>query len=132
MFLFDNKKSNTVAKTNMVQNTTKRTFTVIDYPKQGDTFGKYKSLSFSAAAKKAIKGLSKQFDILSNSKQDMNNQFIKFWLKEITAGSSKQEKCYIGLPVKLAEPIVVNRGGKQISYKYKYIVTKYNDNFYIE
>jgi hypothetical protein len=124
---FENKKQKT--KTN--QTNRKKTYTVIDYPVQGKTFGHFTSRSFSGAANKAIKGLSNEFNLLDSIK-DNNNIFIKFWLKEITNSKQGKEKCYIGIPIKLDKPVIVNRGGKNVNYNYKYIITKYDDKFIIE
>jgi hypothetical protein len=122
-------------KSNNLNNNTKknikRTFTVLDYPTTGKNFGKFKSTSFTTAANKAIKSLCKEFNMLDTI-HNANDTFIKFWLKEITPKSKKRDICYIGIPVKLEKPVIINRAGKNISYEYKYIITKYTDQFIIE
>lgn len=105
----------------------KRSFTVVDYPKEGETFGRYMSKNMTDAANKAIAKLSKKMNIDS-----MNNQFITFWMKETTRNSDHKEVRYIGTRVKLHKPIIITRGNNDIEYKYKYIVTKYDEqNFKI-
>ena len=115
-------KTDKTNKTNKTDNK-KKSFTILDFPNDGQTSGRFISSSMTKAAYKAINKLSKHYDIDSDKRQ-----FISFWLKETTQNSKKNEVKYIGTRIKLHKPTIINRDGKEIIYNYKYIVTKYDEN----
>lgn len=107
-------------------NKQKKSFTIVDYPNEGETSGRFISTSMTKAAYKAIHKLSKDLNVDSD-----HRQFISFWMKETTRGSDKNEVQYIGTRIKLHKPIIINKNNKEIVYNYKYIVTKYDKNNFI-
>ena len=102
----------------------KRIFTVEDFPHNGETYGRYKSKTPRGAASKAFTTLSRKI----NLKNTDNKNFLVFTIKETTKNSSNKKYKYIGTRVELAEPIEKMIGGKLIRYKYRNIITNY-DNF---
>lgn len=91
----------------------KRTFTIIDYPKLGETSGRYVSTSPHRAAYKVLTHLSKKADVSNETKK-----LLMFTIKETTRGSKNNEYTYKGTRVKLETPTVVNN----ISFNYKNIL----------
>ncbi len=100
----------------------KKSYTILDFPSKGKTSGRFISTNMNSAAHKAMSKLSKHYNIDSDSRQ-----FLTFWMKEITTGSSKKEVQYIGTRVKLVNPIIRNINNKEIIHNYKYIITKYDE-----
>lgn len=93
-------------------------YTVIDFPKSGDTYGKFKSKSPKRAAKKAFSKLAKLTKI-----ENGNGKFIVFTIMNIH--TQKRYK-YIGTRVKLVKPKEIIISGKKIIYKYDNVIGKYN------
>ena len=102
----------------------KRTFELVDYPKQGKNYGYYKGKYPKQVAKKVANFLSKKHNIGNN-----DQKFIVFTIKEITKNSKNKEYKYIGTRVKLNKPNKVEYNGKIIYHNYNILVTKYDDNF---
>jgi hypothetical protein len=96
----------------------KRKFTIIDFPKKGDTFGHYVSNSPTKAASKAFTKLAR---IINLQNTDDKNHII-FTIKDMLQGKLYS---YIATRVKLEQPIIKNIDGKEIKYYYKNIITKY-------
>ena len=107
-------------------NTNKRTFVLVDYPKQGETYGYYKGMYPKQVAKKVANFLSKKHN-LGNDDQ----KFVVFTIREITKRTKKEnrEYKYIGTRIKLNKPNKVNYNGKIIFHNYNILVTKYDDSF---
>ena len=97
-----------------------RTFTIVGYPSQNEFYGRYKGNSPKVAGSKAFSELVKMINF--NDKEE----FIVFVLKEITRNSDHKTYTYIGTRVELNEPIIANINGKNIVFKYKNIIAKYN------
>jgi hypothetical protein len=93
-------------------------YTVIDFPKSGDTYGKFKSKSPKRATKKAFSKLAKLTKI-----ENGNGKFIVFTIMNIH--TQKRYK-YIGTRVKLVKPKEIIISGKKIIYKYDNVIGKYN------
>lgn len=102
----------------------KRTFTVVDFPHNGKTYGRYHSKTPKGAAQKAFSSLSRKIDL----KNTNDKNFLVFTMKETTKNSLNKKYKYIGTRVELAEPIEKIIDGKLITYKYRNIITNY-DNF---
>jgi hypothetical protein len=110
----------TTTTTNMkVENKKKDVYTVVDFPKENETFGRFTGSSPKRAANKAFTRLAK-ISKLNNT----NRQFIVFTILNLT---NDKEYKYIGTRVKLVKPRTVNRGGKKIVYKYINTVGKYKE-----
>ncbi len=101
-----------------------RTFTIVDFPKDNQEYGKYKSTIPKKAAENAFKTLLKYSNFNSNNEKDLTGKFIVFVLKDI---DSKKLYKYIGTIVKLKKPITRRtRNGEEIVYYYKNVIGKYN------
>lgn len=98
-----------------------RRFTIVDYPQDGKNYGEYTAPSPKRAASKAFTRLSRMI----NLKNTDDKNFIVFAIKEI-GGKNKIYK-YIGTRVELHQPHVVNINGRNVMYRYKNIITKYNN-----
>ena len=97
----------------------RKTYKLLNFPKQGTNYGLFKSNSPKRAAKKAFGKLAKSIN-LTNA----NGSFIVFSI--INVETNKEYK-YIGSRVKLIKPIeVVLKNGKKIVYKYEHLIGKYN------
>ena len=103
---------------------TKRSFTIIDFPKKGETYGRYLANTPQRAASKAFTQLAR---IIGLTNENDQNHMV-FVIKEITQGSDNKLYTYIGTRVELAEPIIKNIAGKEVVYKYKNIVAKQKNN----
>lgn len=99
-----------------------RTFTLIDFPVKGKYYGKYQGKNPSDAAKKIFNFLSKKI----NLKNTDNKNLMYFAIKDL-----KNDKIYrfIGMRVQLYQPIKIKIGNKIIEYKYKNVITKYENLF---
>jgi hypothetical protein len=97
----------------------KSEYVIVDYPTEGEIFGKFMGTSPKQAASKAFSKLAKVSQ-LNNSKR----QLLVFTMRNQMTG---KEYKYIGSRVKLANPKRVTIGGKEIVYRYKNIVGKYRD-----
>jgi hypothetical protein len=113
--------NNTNTNIKKTENTKKEKdiYTVVDFPNQNETFGRFTGSSPKRAANKAFTRLAK-ISKLNNT----NRQFIVFTILNLT---NDKEYKYIGTRIKLMKPRVVNRGGKKIVYKYINTVGKYKE-----
>lgn len=97
----------------------KRVYTILDFPKEKQTYGKFMGESPQQAAKKAFSKLARLSKL--NNK---NRQFIVFVMKEI---ETNKEYKYIGSRVKLIKPRVVYHNGNKVVYHYINVVGKYKE-----
>lgn len=98
-----------------------KVFTVVDFPKKGKNYGRYYSDSPKAAAKKAFSKLSRKINLKNSNQRNL----LVFTIKNLDSGKKFK---YIGTRVELFEPITIKRANKVITYKYKNIIAKYNNN----
>jgi len=102
-----------------------RSFTIVDFPKNGKTYGRYLAHTPKRAAHKAFSTLSRAI----NLKNSNHKNLMVFSIKETTQNNrhlNKQYK-YVGTRVELNEPKVVRRGDQLITYRFKNIITPYNN-----
>lgn len=104
--------------------TRKRHFTIVDFPKQGDTHGNYSGVTPRRAASKAFTQLAKLYNF-KNSTNDY--KYISFTIRERARNNVNKEYTFYGTRVKLFKPTVVNHNGKKIKYYYKNIITNSRD-----
>jgi len=97
-----------------------KTFTIVDFPKIGDSYGKYHSNTAKNAANKAFSFLSRKINLKNSNKNNM----LQFTIQDITNGILGKKYKYVGTRVELFKPIIINRGGKEIAFKYKNIIGK--------
>jgi len=102
---------------------TKRYFTVVDFPKKDNTFGRYKGVRPCDAASKAFSQLARIVNLKNSNKKN----HMVFTIKEISQGGSGKCYTYIGTRVELDQPIMKNIGGKNVYFKHKNIISKYDD-----
>ncbi len=96
-------------------------YELVDFPETGQTYGEYTGKSPKQAAKKAFSRLARMSK-LNNS----NQKFIVFVIRE--KGGKQKEFKYMGQRVRLAnDGIMIKRGNKNVSIKYKNIVNKYKE-----
>ncbi len=112
-----NNKSKTLIKK-------EKDYELVDFPKQGQSFGTYKGKTPKQAAKKAFSKLARASN-LNNS----NQKFIVFVIRSKVPNKNgiKREFKYMGQRVKLERGIEIKRGNKTVTIKYKNIVNKYKD-----
>lgn len=117
--IFNNsKKSNNNYSTN---NKIKKTYTIVDFPHKGKTYGKFSGTIPKNAASKAYSTLFKFMK--QNNNDNLFGKFIVFVIKEI---ETNKEYKYIGSRVKLQNPVVVSKNGKEITYNFKNVIGVYN------
>ena len=100
-----------------------RVFTIVDFPLEGYTTGKYKGKTPKAAASKAFRRLCKEYNY-KNSTGPFN--YIEFHIRELGGPENKVHRFY-GTRSKLFKPVTVNYDGKIIKHHYKNIITKCRD-----
>ncbi len=114
-----NIKVNSTAKSKVDSKMKK--YELVDFPETGQTYGEYTGKSPKQAAKKAFSRLARMSK-LNNS----NQKFIVFVIRE--KGGKQKEFKYMGQRVRLAnDGIMIKRGNKNVSIKYKNIVNKYKE-----
>lgn len=99
-----------------------RRYTIIDYPINNKTTGMYKGKRPIQAAKKALSRITRDLDHHNN--KGNNNKLLVFEMKCLDNG--KQFK-FIGTRVKLNKPKTINIGGKMVTYKFKNLVSHFDD-----
>jgi len=102
-------------------NKPKNIYTIVDFPEPGKTYGKFTGTIPKNAASKSFSFL---FNFMKN-KHDLFGKFIVFIIKDI---KTNKEYKYIGSRIKLHNPVVVNKKGKDIIYKYKNVVGVYSND----
>lgn len=99
-----------------------RSFTILDYPNNGETSGRYISKTPKRAAQKAFTILSRKIDLKNTNKKNL----LVFTIKETTQNSGNREYKYAGMRVELVKPLIKIRDGKEIIYRYKNVIAPYN------
>ena len=99
----------------------KKIFEIIDFPNKGEDYQLTPSNSANAAALKAFTKLSKEYNLQNTNKKN----HLVFNIKNKQNGKIYK---FIGTRIKLMEPLIVERNGKKISYNYRSIVAKYDQN----
>ena len=92
-------------------------FTIVDFPEEGMTSGRFTGTSPKRAGTKAFTKLAK-LSKLNNSKR----QLLVFVIRNL---NTMKEYHFIGSRVKLAKPRKVVINGKNVIYRYKNIVGRY-------
>jgi len=120
MFYNINKNNNNYSKINNYSknNLKKKYYTIVDFPK-GKTYGKFSGTIPKNAASKA-------YSVLFKLMKDNDNLFGKFIVFVIRDIETNKEYKYIGSRIKLENPVVVNKNGKEITYNFKNVIGEYN------
>ena len=105
-----------------------RSFTIVDFPKNGETYGRYLANTPKGAANKAFSTLSRIIDL----KYTNHKNLMVFTIRETTRNNNNnyKEYKYVGTRVELVEPHKVKRGNKNIEYRFRNIITPY-DNYIV-
>jgi len=98
-------------------------YSIVDFPEDNQLYGKFKGINAKAAANKAFSSLIKFIDIDKSNEDNFLGKFIVFVIKDIKTNA---EYKYIGNRIKLENPVIVIKDGKEIKYKYKNVIGKYN------
>jgi hypothetical protein len=98
-----------------------KTYTILDFPKEGETYGKFQGNIPKKAADKALNLLMKFVDF----NDDYRGKFVVFNLQNV---ENKKEYKYVGSRIKLEKPRVVYKNGTRVEYLYKNIIGKYTSN----
>jgi hypothetical protein len=101
---------------------TNNIYTIVDFPELYKTFGNYSAIKPKKAAEEVFIFLTNQ--VGDNFKNDSEGKFIVFVIRDI---KNNKEYKYIGNKIKLENPIVVYKDGKEIKYNYKNIIGKYSE-----
>ncbi len=101
-----------------------KSYELVDFPEEGQSYGTYKGTTPKQAAKKAFSKLARSSN-LNNS----NQKFIVFVIRSKIANKNgiKREFKYMGQRVKLERGIEIKRGNKIVTIKYKNIVNKFKN-----
>jgi hypothetical protein len=117
---------NNQSRSNILSKKSKKekSYELVDFPKQGQSYGTYTGSTPKQAAKKAFSKLARSSN-LNNS----NQKFIVFVIrqKQPNKHGIKREFKYMGQRVKLEHNIEIKRGNKIVTIKYKNIVNKFKD-----
>ena len=95
-------------------------YTIVDFPEDNQTYGSFKGKTPKIAASKIMTHLIKY--LVLNNTDDLHGKFIVFVIRDI---DSEKEYKYIGNRIKLHNPVIIEKDGKKIEYKYKNIIAKY-------
>ena len=96
-----------------------KTYTIVDFPEDNQTYGIFKENIPKKAANKALTALLKFIDTDNiNNKDSFLGKFIVFVIKDIETNKIYK---YIGTRIKLENPIK----NSNIEYKYKNVIGKY-------
>ena len=96
----------------------KNSYSLLGYPDEYSKHGNYQNKYPYQAARKAFNFLSKKIGL--------NNGHKKFLVFEIINNKTKKVYKYQGTRIRLHEPIVYTRAGKEYKVEYKVIVTRYD------
>ena len=95
-------------------------YSIVDFPKDNQLYGKFNGSSPKRAANKAFSHLMK----FMNNDEDFFGKFIVFVIRN---NLTNEEYKYIGNRIKLEHPVTVIKDGKTITYKYKNVIGKFNE-----
>jgi hypothetical protein len=96
------------------------TFSIVDFPQEGMTYGQFKDNIPKKAAEQAFTYL---FNIMSEKdKIDFTGKFIVFVIKNNNNGKLYK---YLGNRIKLKNPVKKYEDGKYVYYYYKNVIGKY-------
>jgi hypothetical protein len=93
----------------------KHIFSIIDYPVEGQNFGKFSANYPSQAAAKAFSKLSNKYEMMNTFD---NKTFLKFTLINL---DTRRKNTYIGTKIKLYSPVIINGN----EFHYKNLITPY-------
>jgi|688.fasta_scaffold329398_2 hypothetical protein len=99
----------------------KYNYTILNYPKEGDKYGKYSGKTPGIVANKIFNKLMKYYNFIDNMD---GKKYLVFEFENMDTGKIYE---YIGTPIKLQNPMTVNIHNKNISVDHRSIVVKYDN-----
>ena len=96
-------------------------YTILDYPNEGQKYGKYMGKSPGIVANKIFNKLMKLYNFNDNVD---GKKYLVFEFQNIDTGKIYE---YIGTPIILQNPMSVNIHNQNISITHRSIVVKYDD-----
>ena len=94
-------------------------YSIVDFPNDKELYGNFEGNNPKSAANKAFSYLIKFID----KNYDNQGKFLVFVIRNM---STNKEYKYIGNRIKLENPVVVSKNGKEIIYNYKNVIGIYN------
>jgi hypothetical protein len=101
--------------------TVKYNYTILNFPEEGQKYGKYIGKTPGIVANKIFNKLIKHYNFLDNMD---GKKYLVFEFENIDTGKKYE---YIGTPIKLQNPMTVNIHNENISVTHRSIVVKYDD-----
>jgi hypothetical protein len=102
--------------------TEKHNFILLNFPEEGQTYGKYVGKSPGVVANKIFNKLMKYYKFYDNLD---GKKYLVFEFKNIDTGKKYE---YIGTPIILQNPMSVNIHNHNISINHRSIVVPYDKN----
>lgn len=102
----------------------KNIYTIVDFPKDGETYGNFVSDIPKKAASKAFSALMQFIDVDKSNEDFFLGKFVVFVIKNKSNGKIYK---YIGNRIKLKNSIKVMKNSQEIEYKYKNVIGKYRE-----
>jgi hypothetical protein len=100
--------------------TEKNNYTLLNFPKEGEKYGKYTGKSPGIVANKIFNKLMKYYNFMDNID---GKKYLVFEFQNMMTGKIYE---YIGTPIILQNPISVNIHNQNISVNHRSIVVKYD------
>jgi len=110
-----------------MKNQQNKTYSIVDFPENGKTYGSFTSKNRKKAASQAFTELLRYIDVDKKNGDDyMLGKFIVFVLQD---NQNKNENYkYIGTQIKLKKPIRKKEGDIEKVYYYKNVIGDYNSS----
>jgi len=100
-----------------------KSFSIVDFPKDGDNYGNFTASIPKQAANSVFSFLYHVMN-KNNKNNDFTGKFIVFVIKNNDNGKMYK---YIGNRIKLKNPVKKIINGKETIYHYKNVIGKYNN-----
>jgi hypothetical protein len=98
-------------------------YTIIDFPNENQTYGKFEGKTPKKAAEKALSFLINLINKNNSNEDDLLGKFVVFVIKNKNTNKSYK---YIGSRIKLKNPVKkFNSNGIVKKYYYKNVIGKY-------
>ena len=98
-------------------------FTIVDFPKDGQTYGEFEGNIPKKVANDAFSTLIQFIDIDNSTNDVLLGKFIVFVIKNTQNGKLYK---YMGSRIKLKNPLKINVDGSEKIYKYKNVIGRYD------
>ena len=116
---YNNYKKKVKNNNNLKKSTVSSYYTIVDFPDDNKTFGKYLGSTPKKAAVKAFNDLIKFID----DDLEKDGKFVVYVIRNI---EQNEEHQFMGYRIKLENPVLSKKNGKELTYYYKNIVSVYD------